>query len=162
MKYLKSTTQKTYTFSGQHIPACVTKDNEVLALNDPAYKEFTKSAVVKALISSGAIIVLDKAPESANQQVKTLTNKTAELSMENTKLHEEIAELKRQLTDSGNNAEVASLKAALAKQVEDDTAEIKALQEAKDARIAELEAQLAAATAAPTASTTTKKGQKGE
>lgn len=155
MKYLKSTTQKTYTFNGQHVPACVTKDNEVLALNDPAYKEFTKSAVVKALISSGAIIVLDKAPESATQQVKTLTNKTAELSMENTKLHEEIAELKKQLENSGNNAEVVSLKAALAKQVEDDTAEIKALQEAKDTEIAELKKQLEAATAS-------KKGQKGE
>jgi predicted RNase H-like nuclease (RuvC/YqgF family) len=152
MRYLKSTTQKSYMLNGKKIPQCVTKDNEWLTLNDSAYAEFAKVSVVASLIKSGAIIVTDKEPTTPTKQVSQLTQANAKQAMEITTLHEEIAELKKQLAGSANSAEVDSLKVALEKQREEDLAEIKQLQADKDAviadkdtEIAELKKQLAAA-----------------
>ena len=145
MRYLKSTTQKSYMLNGKKIPQCVTKDNEWLTLNDTAYAEFTKVSVVASLIKSGAIIVTDKEPTTPTKQVSQLTQVNAQQAMEITTLHEEIAGLKKQLAGSANSAEVDSLKAALEKQRADDLAEIKQLQADKDAEIAKLKKQLAAA-----------------
>lgn len=145
MRYLKSTTQKSYMLNGKKIPQCVTKDNEWLALNDSAYAEFSKVSVVASLIKSGAIIVTDKEPTTPTKQVSQLTQVNAQQAMEITTLHEEIAGLKKQLADSANSAEVDTLKAALEKQRADDLAEIKQLQADKDAEIAKLKKQLAAA-----------------
>ena len=145
MRYLKSTTQKSYMLNGKKIPQCVTKDNEWLTLNDSAYAEFAKVSVVASLIKSGAIIVTDKEPTTPTKQVSQLTQVNAQQAMEITTLHEEIADLKKQLAGSANSAEVDSLKAALEKQRADDLAEIKQLQADKDAEIAKLKKQLAAA-----------------
>ena len=145
MRYLKSTTQKSYMLNGKKIPQCVTKDNEWLTLNDSAYAEFVKVSVVASLIKSGAIIVTDKEPTTPTKQVSQLTQVNAQQAMEITTLHEEIADLKKQLAGSANSAEVDSLKAALEKQRADDLAEIKQLQADKDAEIAKLKKQLAAA-----------------
>jgi hypothetical protein len=97
MRYLKSTTQKSYMLNGKKIPQCVTKDNEWLTLNDSAYAEFAKVSVVASLIKSGAIIVTDKEPTTPTKQVSQLTQTNAKQAMEITTLHEEIAELKKQL-----------------------------------------------------------------
>lgn len=145
MRYLKSTTQKSYMLNGKKIPQCVTKDNEWLTLNDSAYAEFSKVSVVASLIKSGAIIVTDKEPTTPTKQVSQLTQVNAQQAMEITTLHEEITDLKKQLAGSANSAEVDSLKAALEKQRADDLAEIKQLQADKDAEIAKLKKQLAAA-----------------
>lgn len=145
MRYLKSTTQKSYMLNGKKIPQCITKDNEWLTLNDSAYAEFVQVSVVASLIKSGAIIVTDKEPTTPTKQVSQLTQVNAQQAMEITTLHEEIAKLKKQLTGSANSAEVDSLKAALEKQRADDLAEIKQLQADKDAEIAKLKKQLAAA-----------------
>lgn len=145
MKYLKSTTQKSYMLNGHKIPQCVTKDNEWLTLNDAAYSDFSKVSVVASLIKSGAIIVTDKEPTTPTKQVSQLTQVNAQQAMQITELHEQVADLKKQLEGASNSAEVESLKAALEKQRSDDLAEIKQLQADKDAEIADLKKQLAAA-----------------
>lgn len=150
MKYLKSTTQKSYMLNGHKVPQCVTKDNEWLTLNDAAYAEFSKVSVVASLIKSGAILVTDKEPTTPTKQVSQLTQVNAQQAMQITELHEQVASLKKQLEGTTNSAEVESLKAALEKQREEDLAEIKQLQADKDAEIADLKKQLAA----------TKKGNK--
>lgn len=145
MKYLKSTTQKSYMLNGRKVPQCVTKDNEWLTLNDAAYAEFSKVSVVASLIKSGAIIVTDKEPTTPTKQVSQLTQVNAQQAMQITELHEQVASLKKQLEGTTNSAEVDSLKAALEKQREEDLAEIKQLQADKDAEIADLKKQLASA-----------------
>lgn len=142
MKYLKSTTQKSYVFGGKKIPQSITPDNEYLALTDDAYTAFTKSPVISGLINAGAIFVTSQEPTSPTKQVSNLTNENARLIMENTRLHEQLKAAKA--ADNGS-AEIESLKAALEKQIADDTEEIKAMAAEKDARIAELEKQLKAA-----------------
>lgn len=143
MQYLKSTTQKSYKFDGKTIPQAVTKDNAFLSLSDTDYNEFIKSPVIKSLINAGAIFVTDQEPSSPTKQVSNLTNENARLVLENTRLNEELKKAK----SSDNSAEVESLKAALQKQIDDDTAEIKQLAEEKDAEIAALKKQLEEATA---------------
>lgn len=143
MQYLKSTTQKSYKFEGKTIPQAVTKDNAFLALSDTDYNEFIKSPVIKSLINAGAIFVTDQEPSSPTKQVSNLTNENARLVLENTRLNEELKKAKA----SDNSAEVESLKAALQKQIDDDTSEIKQLAEEKDAEIAALKKQLEEATA---------------
>ena len=148
MHYLKSTTQKSYVFDGKRIPPAITKDNEFLAMTDKEYATFEKRPVIGSLIKSGLIFVTTVAPAKPEEQLKSATQENTRLLMENTRLQEEL----RKARSSSSSTEVEELKAALEKQVADDTAEIKALQEAKDAEIADLKKQLAAA----------KKGQKGE
>lgn len=143
MQYLKSTTQKSYKFDGKTIPQAITKDNAFLALSDTDYNEFIKSPVIKSLINAGSIFVTDQEPSSPTKQVSNLTNENARLVLENTRLNEELKKAKA----SDNSAEVESLKAALQKQIDDDTAEIKQLAEEKDAEIAALKKQLEEATA---------------
>ena len=143
MRYLKSTTQKSYMLNGKKIPQCVTKDNEWLTLNDAAYADFSKVSVVASLIKSGAIIVTDKEPTTPTKQVSQLTQVNAQQAMQITELHEQVASLKKQLEGTTNSAEVDSLKAALEKQREEDLAEIKQLQADKDAVIADKDTEIA-------------------
>lgn len=152
MKYLKSTTQKSYIFDNKVIPQCVTKDNLSLALTDEAFIKLQKdNKVIASLIKAGAIIVMDTEPQSPSKANAALTNRVAQLTLEKTKLEEELKQLRG---SQGVNTEVEALKAQLAKQVEDDTAEIKQLQADKDAEIANLKAQLEAATSASKAAAT--------
>lgn len=143
MKYLKSTTQKSYQFEGKKIPPCVTKDNEWLSMTDQAYRDFAKATVIKALINGGAILVTDQEPTSPTKQVKNLTNLNAQQAVRITQLEEELKQAKAANTGS---AEIETLKAALEKQKADDLAEIQALQSEKDAEIEKLKAELKKAT----------------
>lgn len=140
MKYLRSTTGKAYTISGQTVP---NYKGEMLALSDGDYDTLSKNKVVKSLIDAGAIFVTDKAPTDPTKQAQQLTNKNAQLILENTKLQEKLAAAEAKLANAGTDEE--SVKAAIAKQKEEDEAAIQSIVSEKDAKIAELEAQLAAA-----------------
>lgn len=150
MKYLKSTTQKSYLFSGRYIPSCVTKDNDVLSVSDDDFRKMQKNPVIASLINAGAIIAMDKAPTTPTQQAKQLTNKVAAMTLENTTLREENASLKAQLAGvgAGTDSEIAALKQQLTDQKQADLEEITALKNSTDAEIASLKAQLEAATSA--------------
>lgn len=142
-KWLKSTTQKTYLFEGNKIPAAVTKDNEYLQLSDGAYTDLVKNKVVASLLKAGAIFVTDKAPSSPNAQVNSLSSKNAQLILENTKLQEQLAEAQKKLESASTGSDEETVKAAVAAQKAEDEAAVQKIVDEKDARIAELEAQLA-------------------
>lgn len=142
MKWLKSTTQKTYLIDGKKIPACVTPNNDYLALSDDAYTRLKQNKVIASLIEGGAIIVTDVEPMSPTKQASVLTQEKALLIKENTELKEK---LKAAEDNSAMRAELDSVTAEL----KESQKKYKALEkEAKEtianlnSEIAELKAQL--------------------
>lgn len=93
MKWLKSTTQKAYQYNGKTIPPCVTKNNAFLGVTNDEFNEMNKSAVIKALIGAGAIMVTDVEPSTPTQQVSSLTKEKADLIRKNTELEEKLKAL---------------------------------------------------------------------
>lgn len=128
MKYVKSTTQKEWVALGKVIPACVTKDNRYLKIEDEEWTKISEIPVIKALIKSGGIFVSDKAPSD-------LQESSTELKVTNAELKAEIAQLKAQLSaqkdDSGLGAKVTELQELLAAKDK----EVKELLAAKDKEI---------------------------
>lgn len=141
-KWIKSTTQKTYTIAGKFVPAAVTKDNKYLNMSDSEYAKFLENKVVSSLVNAGALFVTDKEPSTPTQQVSTLTGRVASMTLENTKLQEKVADLEKQLEAAGSGASAKVIKAAVAKQKAEDEAAIEKIVADKDKRIAELEAML--------------------
>ena len=137
MKWLKSTTQKTWTVNGKVIPACVTPHNDYLVIDDSEYATITGDPVIKSLIKAGGILVLSEEPAELKNSVSSLQGSNAALTAE-------ITQLKEQLKTAGKKP----TKAEIEKIREEAQAEIRAQAiaelEEKEARIKELEAQLAA------------------
>ena len=148
MKWLKSTTQKTWTVNGRIIPACVTPRNDYLVIEDAVFNEISKVPVVKSLINAGGILVLSEEPAELKNSVDALQGNNAALTAQVTQLQEQLkakeAELKKAAKKGTSNVDVEKIK-------EEAQAEIKAQAiaelEEKEARIQELEAQLAAKSA---------------
>lgn len=138
MKYVKSTTQKEWVAQGKIIPACITKDNRYLKIEDEEWAKIAEIPVIKALIKSGGIFVADKAPTD-------LQESSTELKVTNAELKAEVAQLKAQLSaqkdNSGLEAKVAELQTLLAdKEKEAEALKQEALEELakKDEEIAKL------------------------
>lgn len=134
MKWLKSTTQKTWTVNGRVIPACVTPHNDYLKMDESEFTALAGTPVIKSLITAGAILVLDSEPAELKNSVEALQGNNAALTAQITQLQEQLRQQ--------SAVDVEKIK-------EEAQAEIKAqaiaeLQE-KEARIAELEKQLAKA-----------------
>lgn len=110
MKWLKSTTQKSYLINGKKIPQCVTPNNDYLALSDSAFVEFKKNKVIASLIEGGSILVTDVEPQSPTQQASSLTKEKALLIRENTELKEK---LKKAQDNSAVQVELDTTKAEL-------------------------------------------------
>lgn len=138
-RWIKSTTQKSYLFSGRKIPQAITKDNEYLHLSDSEFAKLTENPVVGSLIKAGAIFVTEQEPTSPTQQVSAMTNQVAQLTLENTKLQEKVAELESKAAARDSGTEVA---VAVAKQKAEDEAAIEKIVADKDAEIARLKEQL--------------------
>ena len=132
MKWLKSTTQKSYMLDGKTVPPCVTKDNAWLPLTDKDYGEFIKNRVIASLMEGGAIIVTEKEPLSTTQQISSLTNDKARLIKENTELREQLKAKEDTVSKSEYEALAAKYE-ALEKEANEELAK-------RDAKIAELEA----------------------
>lgn len=145
MKWLKSTTQKTWTISGKVIPACVTAHNDYLKIDDSEFTHLSGAPVVKSLITAGAILVLDSEPAELKNSVAALQGNNAALTAEITQLREQLKakEVELQAASAKKPAEVDIEKIKEEAQAEIKEQAIKELEE-KEARIAELEAQLAA------------------
>lgn len=144
MKWLKSTTQKTWTVNGKVIPACVTPHNDYLRMDEAEFTAISGTPVIKSLISAGAILVLSEEPAELKNSVSSLQGSNAALTAQITQLQEQL----RQKDEALASASAATVDVEKIK--EEAQAEIKAqaiaeLQE-KENRIAELEKQLAKAT----------------
>ena len=148
MKWLKSTTQKTWTVNGKIIPACITSHNDYLIVDDSTYTEISKIPVIKSLIKAGGILVLGEEPTELKNSVDALQGNNAALTAQVTQLQEQLkvkeAELKVASSKKSTKVDIEKIK-------EEAQAEIKAQAiaelEEKEARIKELEAQLASKSA---------------
>lgn len=121
MKWLKSTTDKSYVAQGKVIPPAT---QAPLAVTEDVYTKITGMAVIQSLIKTGGIIVLEKYtdPTSASN------NRLAVLKEENTKLQ-------------ARNKELEAAEAR-AKQFDELKAEAEQTIADKDAEIESLKAQL--------------------
>lgn len=146
MKWLKSTTQKTWTVNGKVIPACVTPHNDYLKIDEAEFTRLSSTPVVKSLISAGAILVLDAEPAELKNSVAALQGNNAALTAEITQLQEQLKakEVELQAASSKKSTKVDIEKIKAEAQEEIKAQAIAELQE-KDDRIKELEAQLRAA-----------------
>lgn len=145
MKWLKSTTQKTWTVNGKIIPACVTPNNDYLVVDDDVYASIIKAPVVASLIKAGGILVLNEEPAELKNSLDNLQTSNATLQARNTQLEQELEQLKA----SAQSVDVEAIKAAAQEEIKAEA--VKELQEkqdaldAKDAEIKELKKQLAKA-----------------
>lgn len=133
MFYIKSTSQCTYTVKGKVIPANVTPNNDYLVVDGTFVASIKKSPVIKSLIDSGSILILDKEPTEVKNSITGLTKSNAALIAENNALKEQLKSaglgedmnaLKKEALDEINkrqaaldeaNAEIEKLRAQLAK-----------------------------------------------
>lgn len=132
MKWLKSTTDKSYTAQGKIIPP---SNATPLAVNDALYTQIVSMKVIASLIKTGGIIVLDKYNDP--QSNSTDQHKLQQLQLENTQLNDKI----RKLEASQPSTEVVE-KAA---KFDELKAEAEQTIASKDAEIESLRAQLAEA-----------------
>ena len=132
MKWLKSTTDKSYTAQGKTIPA---SNSAPLAVSDTVFESITSMKVIASLIKTGGIIVLDKYNDP--QVNSTEQRKLQQLQTENTQLVDKI----RELEASQPSAEVVE-KAA---KFDELKAEAEQAIAAKDTEIERLKADLAKA-----------------
>lgn len=145
MKWLKSTTQKTWTVNGKIIPACVTPHNDYLKVEDSEYAAMSKVPVVASLIKVGGILVLSEEPAELKNSLDNLQTSNAVLQARVTQLEEE---LKRDKMMS-QAIDVEAIKAEAQEEIRAEA--VKELQEkqdaldAKDAEIKKLKKQLAEA-----------------
>lgn len=145
MKWLKSTTQKTWTVGGKTIPACITPNNDYLVVGDDEYAVIAKTPVVASLIKAGGILVLREEPAELKNSLDNLQTSNATLQARNTQLEQELEQLKASL----QSVNVEAIKAEAQEEIKAEA--VKELQEkqdaldAKDAEIKELRKQLAKA-----------------
>lgn len=92
MKYIKSTTQKSYVVQGKIIPPCITPRNQTLAVDDSEWYQISTQPVIAALIHSGDLLVLDEDPNV--REDKEARDQVAVLKAQNTALEEELRQLK--------------------------------------------------------------------
>lgn len=132
MKWLKSTTDKSYTAQGKIIPP---SNSAPLAVSDTVFESITSMKVIASLIKTGGIIVLDK--YSDPQVNSSEQHKLQQLQLENTQLNDKI----RKLEASQPSTEVVE-KAAKFDELKTEAEQTIA---AKDAEIERLRADLARA-----------------
>lgn len=131
-RWLKSTTQKSYTVKGKVIPPCVTSDNKWLKMTESEYSEIKRMPVIASLIKAGGILVTAKEPEELKNSVEGLKGSNAELIAINTQLQEEIKALKSGVSDD------SEIKRELADLKKEAKAELQAKQKALDDALAKL------------------------
>ena len=156
MKWLKSTTQKTWTVGIENqqylIPANETPDNRWLRVDEVEYSKLAASPVIASLIKAGGIMVLDQEPAELRNTVPQLQVTNTQLTAELEVAKARIVELEGQLKDA-TNIDIEAIKAdavaavqaqldAKQKELEELDAKASALIEEKDKKIAKLEKKL--------------------
>lgn len=136
MKWLKSTNNKEYTACGKVIPAI---NKAPLAVSEAVYNDIMAMAVIKSLVKTGGIIILDKYTAD-NVSGDAAVQKLQALSTENARLSDRIRELeskseapsKKEIKDAEKRAVAAE------KELEAMKAKYAALEAEANAKIAEL------------------------
>ena len=142
MTWLRSTSNQSYTVEGKVIPSY--KDAP-LQLDDSLFNKIADKAVIKSLLANGGIVVLDKYEAVLNADDATL-KKLQQLTTENAKLADKI----RELEGGTGSDELNDLKAEREvhlKEITEWEEKYKALEAEATEAIANLKAQLEAATA---------------
>lgn len=143
MKWLKSTTQKTWVVKGRKIPACMTPTNEYLQLEDSEYEGIAKMPVIASLIKAGGILVLSEEPAELKNSVEALQGNNAALVAKNTALEARVKELEE--AAKAEPQPPVDVEAIKEEAVSELRAEALAEIQAKDDEIAALKKQLKAA-----------------
>jgi chromosome segregation ATPase len=127
MRWLKSTTQKSWVLSANSkqfvVPANVTQDGRWLVMEETDFAEVVKQPVVKSLVTSGAITVLDKEPAEIRNSVPNLQVENTTLKAELDTVKAERDSLKQRVQDLEKGTVGVDLEAEIAKAVEATKAE---------------------------------------
>ena len=157
MRWLKSTTQKSWVFSNGTkqfiVPQNETRDNRWLTMEEDDFAAVVSQPVVKGLIKTGAILVLDKEPAELKNSLPNLQVTNTALRAENEALTAQVTALEARISQMEENATGVDLEAEIAKAVEATKAEYEQklkeldekaskLIEEKDAEIKKLEKKL--------------------
>lgn len=138
MKWLKSTTNKSYTAQGHTIPGV---SQAPLAVDEATYSKIVEMAVIKSLVKTGQIIVLEKYTEEPSKAADARDARIQLLASENERLADRVRELEN-AAPAEESPSKKELKAAN-KAKEDAEAKLAELQEQYDALKAEAEAKIA-------------------
>lgn len=157
MRWLKSTTQKSWVLSNGTkqfiVPQNETRDNRWLTMEEDDFAAIMGQPVVKGLVKTGAILVLDKEPAELKNSLPNLQVTNNTLRAENEALTATVAALEARISEMEENATGVDLEAEIAKAVEATKAEYEQklkelddkaskLIEEKDAEIKKLEKKL--------------------
>lgn len=136
MKYVRSTSAKSYYANGVTIPKGTGKDYAVL--DDGKWDELSKIPVIASLVKSGGIQALNKQPDELANSPVYLNNTLAELKRQNTILSEKLRKTADIDVEKVKADAVKELKAEAIHEIQNKQAELeKAL-----AKIATLEKKL--------------------
>ena len=157
MRWLKSTTQKSWVLSNGTkqfiVPQNETRDNKWLVMEEDDFAAVVGQPVVKGLIKTNAIMVLDKEPAEIKNSLPNLQVTNNTLRAENDTLKAENAVMKERIRELEDGTVGIDLEAEIAKAVEATKAEYEQklkdldekaskLIEEKDAEIKKLEKKL--------------------
>lgn len=127
MRWLKSSTQKSWVLGTDKkqftVPANVTRDNKWLVMEEDDYVQVIKQPVIKSLVTSGAILVLDKEPAEIKNSLPNLQVTNNELRAENETLRAEKEALEARIKELEVGTTGVDLEAEIAKAVEATKAE---------------------------------------
>lgn len=123
MKYVKSTTQKSYVVEGKIIPACITPKNEVLELGDDEWFVISQKPVIHALVNSGDLLVMDNNPNL--QEDTEARNQVAELRAKNTQLEAQLQKLQAAAKPSAEQEDWKAKYEALQKEAIEELTKLK-------------------------------------
>lgn len=122
MRWLKSTTQKSWVFSNGTkqfiVPQNTTRDNKWLVMEEDDFAAIVKQPVVAGLIKNNAITVLDKEPAELKNSLPNLQVTNNTLRAENETLRAENETLKARIKEIEEGTSGVDLEAEIAKAVE--------------------------------------------
>lgn len=150
MRWIKSTTQKSWVFSHGTkqfiVPQNTTRDGKWLVMEEDDFAAIMKQPVVAGLIKNNAIMVLDKEPAELKNSLPNLQVTNNELRAENETLKAENESLKARIKELEEGTTGIDLEAEIAKAVDAVKAEyeqkLKDLDDKASAVIAEKDAEI--------------------
>ena len=102
MKWLKSTTNKSWTALGKTIQGA---NGNWLQVTENDWVSLSNNPVIKSLMKAGGILVLDHAPAEETTSVSLAQQEVAQLRMQNTELENQVHQLQAELKAAGNPQE---------------------------------------------------------
>ena len=150
MRWLKSTTQKSWVLSNGTkqfiVPQNETRDNKWLTMEEDDFAAVVNQPVVKGLIKTNAIMVLDKEPAEIKNSLPNLQVTNNTLRAENETLRARIKEIEEGTAGVDLEAEIAkavdTTKAEYEQKLKDLDEKASGIIAEKDAEIKKLEKKL--------------------